>query len=497
MAYGVTAQGFKAKRLSDIQTETEQGFKDEFGDGFDLDPRTPEGQIKGILDEAMSKLWELGEAISRAYVPAYAEGAQVDNILALSGITRKVAIFSKVDSGRAFGVFGTVVPAGTLISVEGNEDSIFSTDAPATINIAAVNEVQKVAFSVTPVSGSFKLVFDGEVTSAIAWNASAAGVQAALEALSNIGTGNVAVSGSIDNSTGLTITFQSSLGGLNQPQIASTENLLSPSTTITPSTFTPGSKAKSGLINLTATVTGPISAPTNSLNVIETPVVGLEDFNNEEDAELGRDIESDQEAKLRRNQELELAGAATRNAIRADLLELDDVEAVVVFSNRDAVTDVDGRPPHSVDIVVQGGNEDDIAAAIFNTVADGIGFVGAISKTVIDSQGFGNVVKFSRPDEVDIYIEVDVYKDSDNFPVDGADLIAEKILAWGNSRTIGQDVIVYGSDPLSCSFDDVPGMVDLVFRVGTAPSPTLDDNVVIAPRELAKFDSARISVNVL
>lgn len=496
MAFGITPEGFKAKRLADIQSESETAWRDKFGIGFDLDPRTPEGQIRDILDEALSKIWELGEAVSRAYVPAFAEGAQVDNILAFAGITRKVATFSKVNFARARGVFGTVIPAGTLFSVVGNEDALFAIDADATIDIAAVNEVQNLSFSITPTGGSFKIIFEGETTAAIMWNDSAAGVQAKLEALSNIGLGNVAVTGAIDNATGLTITFQGALGSTDWSQVTTTENSLTAATTITPSTLTDGSKAKTEIITLTATETGPIAAPTGSLTVIVTPVVGLQEMYNEEDAELGRDIESDQEAKLRREQELELAGAATPNAIRADVLEIDEVEAVVVFFNNLAITDIEGRQAHSVDIVVQGGDEDEIAQAIFDTVAAGIGFVGSITKVVTDSQGFGQTVKFSRPTEVDIWVEVDVTKDPNLFPVDGDELIKQKILDWGNSRTIGQDVIVFGSDPLSCCFDDVPGMVDLVFRVGTAASPTLDDNVSIAARELAKFDSARILVNV-
>lgn len=500
MAFGITTEGFKAKRLADIQEETTQSWRDKFGEGFDLDPRTPEGQIKGILDEAMGKLWELGEAVSRAYIPTYAEGAQVDNILAFAGIVRKVATFSKVDSGRARGTFGLTVPAGTVISVAGNDNSLFATDVDVLIDQAAVNEVQKLTFSVTPSGGSFKIIFEGETTAAIPFSASAAGVQTALENLSNIGVGNVMVSGSIDNITGLTITFIGTLAGSNRTQVSITENLLTPSTVITPTTLTPGDSAKSGLINLTATQTGPISAPTGSLTVIETPVVGLASFTNEEDAELGRDIESDQEAKLRRELELELAGAATPNAIRADILEIDEVEAVVVFFNNLDITDFEGRPSHSVDIVVQGGDEDEIAVAIFNSVAAGIGYAdlpGTITKTVIDSQGFGQTVKFSRPTEVDIWVEVDVTKDPALFPVDGDDQIADKILEWGNLRTIGQDVIVFGTDPLSCSFDEIPGMIDLVFRVGTSASPTNDDNITIAARELAKFDSARILVTIL
>ena len=42
-------------------------------------------------------------------------------------------------------------------------------------------------------SGTFTLSFDGQTTSAIAWDASASTVQSALESLSNIDAGEVAI----------------------------------------------------------------------------------------------------------------------------------------------------------------------------------------------------------------------------------------------------------------------------------------------------------------
>lgn len=60
---------------------------------------------------------------------------------------------------------------------------------------ADVNEVQTVTISGAPTGGTFTLTFEGQTTSPLAFNATAADVQAALEALSTIGTGNVTVSG--------------------------------------------------------------------------------------------------------------------------------------------------------------------------------------------------------------------------------------------------------------------------------------------------------------
>lgn len=62
---------------------------------------------------------------------------------------------------------------------------------------AGANEVQEVNPDAVPLQGTFTLSFDGEETDPLAFNANAATVQAALEALSTIGAGNVTVTGSL------------------------------------------------------------------------------------------------------------------------------------------------------------------------------------------------------------------------------------------------------------------------------------------------------------
>jgi RHS repeat-associated protein len=90
-------------------------------------------------------------------------------------------------------------------------------DVDTTTDGTGTNEVQRVGFSVDYMlmGGTFTLTFDGQTTSAINDDASAATVLSALEALSNIGTGDVAVSKVVDTSLAREwrITFQGSLVG--------------------------------------------------------------------------------------------------------------------------------------------------------------------------------------------------------------------------------------------------------------------------------------------
>jgi len=90
--------------------------------------------------------------------------------------------------------------------------------------LAGLSEVQTLTLAGTPTSGDFKLTFIGQTTGTIAYNASASDIQTALEALSTIGTGNVVVTGSL--ATSIVITFAGTLGNVDQPIIAVTDNAL-------------------------------------------------------------------------------------------------------------------------------------------------------------------------------------------------------------------------------------------------------------------------------
>lgn len=78
-----------------------------------------------------------------------------------------------------------------------------------------VNAIQTITVTGTPTGGTFTLTYAGQTTAAIPFNATAAQVQTALAALSNIGVGNTATGGGALPGTAVTVTFQNLLG--NQP----------------------------------------------------------------------------------------------------------------------------------------------------------------------------------------------------------------------------------------------------------------------------------------
>jgi hypothetical protein len=104
-------------------------------------------------------------------------------------------------------------------------------------NATGTSEVQTATIGGTPTGGTFTLTLAGQTTTAIAFNATAATVQAALAALSNVGTGNVTVTGSAGGP--YTITFGGVLAAEDIPALTHTDSLTggsSPAVTIATST---------------------------------------------------------------------------------------------------------------------------------------------------------------------------------------------------------------------------------------------------------------------
>lgn len=90
---------------------------------------------------------------------------------------------------------------------------------------AGTNEVQELAITGSPTGGTFTLTYGAETTAAIAYNATAAQVQAALEALPGLLPGDVVCAGGPLPGTPVTITFQGRLAATNVAAITTTDSL--------------------------------------------------------------------------------------------------------------------------------------------------------------------------------------------------------------------------------------------------------------------------------
>lgn len=105
---------------------------------------------------------------------------------------------------------------------------------------ACASEVQTVGIPTDTTDGTFTLTFDGQTTAGIAYDATAAAVQTALEALSNIAPGDVTVSGGPLPASSVTIAFGGAYEGQNVPALTGTGTGLTPVGAVTVTTTTEG-----------------------------------------------------------------------------------------------------------------------------------------------------------------------------------------------------------------------------------------------------------------
>lgn len=487
MAFGLDSTGFTLKRLSDITASIDIELRARLGDFINLLPESVLGQIRDVIAAELALGWEAAEDVYNSAYPDTAGGVSLDNVVAITGITRKPATSSTQQPVRLFGTAGTIVPIGTVLSVAGNAAARFETDAAVTL-VAGVDEVQKLLFSAVPTAGSWRLNWRGQDTVNLAFGAAAAAVQAALTALP-FGAG-ITVSG--DYTAGFTVTFAGAAGKQEQPAILIDSNTLvagGPAVTITVQTLTEG--VNQGQVNATAQSTGPTLAPAGTLTVIETPVAGLNAVINLVDAQAGQDLETDEELRARRAATLQVAGAGTVEAIRSRLLALTGVTSVIVFENQTLITDISGRPGKSYECVVAGGDDQEIYETIWASKPAGILTYGSMPGSVVDSQGFTQPVSFSRPTDKPVWVELDLTIGA-LFPVNGIAAVKQAIVDQGNLFGIGQEVVTIPT--LLCAVASIPGIRDVVIRVGFAASPVSDANLPIAANEVPTFDTARVSV---
>lgn len=497
--YGLTPQGFVPKTFEVIVAEIESSLRTTFGPGINLQQTQLLGQWVGIFAERETLIWEGMKDVYDSFNPENANGVSLDNVVSITAIkrlkaTKTTGTIEKGNAAIAYGTLGTVILKDSVVSVAGNPAARFLVLADATIG-AGTDAVQDIDFSTVPDAGAFTLIYNGEETADILFSDNAAAVQSALNNLPSLS--GVSVAG--DFTAGFTVTYSGADGQQAQVLLLVGSNTLF--TGATPVTINIANTTTGVLpnvqIELAAETAGEIPAYANTVTVIETPISGWASVNNPFDLTVGKNIETDAELRLRRLKTLATSGAATVNAIRARILEIDEVEAARVFENDQDVPDLFGRPPHSFEAVVVNGDDQDIWDTIWEVKAAGIQTYGSEVGSVTDTQGYTHTVKFSRPTQKPVYIATTLTTDPALFPTGGDVSVQEALVDYGEDNfSIGDDVIY---TMLFCPIHSVRGILDIDLDISftTPPPPGSTSNLPIAENEISQWDTTFIDVTVV
>lgn len=256
---------------------------------------------------------------------------------------------------------------------------------------------------------------------------------------------------------------------------------------------------------------GPIVALSGTLNAISTPVTGWSAVTNPLDATLGTLVELDTDYRLRQENELAAAGACTADSIRADLIAfVPGVVSAQVLQNVGDVMDANSLPPHSLWAIVYDGvtpqaQNAAIGQMLWNDKPSGTYTFGATSVQVVDSQGNTQVVNFSRPQQLLLYLNLTVtFVPNLSTSAQNAAITAIKTaLSTLNSTPTDENngyQILPGTKvkarTLAAIAEDISGIDEVTaLTLDFIPSPTNTATLLVSPNQIAVVDSSRILVN--
>jgi uncharacterized phage protein gp47/JayE len=248
---------------------------------------------------------------------------------------------------------------------------------------------------------------------------------------------------------------------------------------------------------------GDKQAAAGTLTKIQTVISGWTAVGNAADATRGYLSETDERLRARRGRSVAAPSQSITDGVYAALVNLDNVSQVVVWENeQDTAKTMPGGSlvPHSIFAIVDGGDQDEIANAIWLRKSGGCTMMGDVARTVADAQGHLHTIRFSRPTDVDVYIELDVTKRAGW--IDGSEtMIAEAIVAASEEPGA---VPIGGDSNNEFAWSDVlawiarAGIVGYsvtAVRMGASAGPTTPwQNVAIDFDAIARFELAHITV---
>ena len=456
MIYGINDSGFTTKPYGTLIEELYDRWRDDFG-AIDTDPDGALGQIARSVSYTDAELWQIFESTVLNADIRTASGQYLDRLGALQGLPRKSATRA---SSPVFigGDVGTVIPQGTTV-IQSRTSKSFETLSEITLALNAVHR--------------FDITWDG--TNPIVMNING------RELTATTLDGFVEVLYSNANFIGV-----GRINRVSDTEISVTSYLvLSPipiSATYSGITL----DRIYGLVQCRALEDGVIIVPQNTINQINIPNVTC---TNPVNGSAGTLDESDSSYRARIRRLQQVGANATESAIEGKLWSnINGLSEVVVTSNRSDVVDFYGREPHSVHIVVEGGDDAAIAQQIYESIPVGIPTHGATEVNVS-----GSNVRFDRVNSLFGWVEITIVKKNaeGTYPANAESLIRESVFREAvNLTRLGVDIIAQKF--LGGIYRNVTGLEDVRVRVGVTGTDETNPDATITPYDptnIANYNS--------
>lgn len=197
------------------------------------------------------------------------------------------------------------------------------------------------------------------------------------------------------------------------------------------------------LVTATAAEKGAVQAAPNSVTGIFTPTQGWQTVNNSAAATVGQPVESDAQLRNQQKQSVALPSLTVFEGTVAAVQAVPGVSEARGYENATNAPDGNGLPPHSIALVVAGGDSLAIAEAIQVKKTPGTQTYGTTTEPVNDSHGMPIDIHFFVASNATINIQVTINPLA-GYASSYADLIKAAAAQVATSPMIGETEIIGG-----------------------------------------------------
>lgn len=238
---------------------------------------------------------------------------------------------------------------------------------------------------------------------------------------------------------------------------------------------------------------GAVQTTLNTITIPVTIVLGVVSVNNPVDATEGKDEESDYQLKVRRRQSVSIGSSGYLNGLLATVLQLDGVTDAALYENYTGTTDANGTPAHCMWLVVEGGNDSEIADAIYRKKSYGCNMRGNITYTITTVSAQEFIARWDEPTEQELYVKFNIIPTSSTVQFDKAAI--KQYILDNESFRIGQGAETSSLTTLAQQAIDANGGMGYATEVLIS---TDESNWVeyIAPVVATKLAIAGISITI-
>jgi uncharacterized phage protein gp47/JayE len=464
--------------MDTIMDEMHTDLSDGWGVNTRLNPKSfLNVQLTAIADK-IAELWEVAEDNYHSMYPYSAEDASLDNAVQFGGITREEARPSYYPIHTEV-VDGTVIPLGTMIRTSTNPAINFLARADTLISRSAFNRAN-VRVAVLQTETIYTVALNGTLHSYTSGPSDAeADILAGLATVIDDDNFTVAVNGSV-----LSLV---SVDPQQTHELVLSGNLTTQSVT--------------GLAIFASEFPGEIVLPNGVITQIVKGVDGLLSVTNLVTYIAGRLIQNDVEVRksyvdkifARSNRMIESVKSAILNNVQG-------VTSVAGYQNDTNVEDADGRWPHCIEMVVDGGNDLEIALQIWDKKTDGIQPFGSTEIVIPGDEGEPITMRFNRPEYVYVWWNIAITMNgTEPLPPNYVEAIQGIVLDEMSRVEPGRNII-----PQRLIEHRIYMTVPGIAFINTTTFYTTDANespgtyepgmVPITPRQRAVTDATRIGV---